>query len=47
MIEGYKRGTKIYLLDDPKGHTWVLPAYTAQAAPKRERRRSRIRSATG
>ena len=35
MIEGYKRGTKIYLLDDPKGHTWVLTAYTAEAAPNR------------
>jgi hypothetical protein len=32
-IEGYKRGTKVYLLDDPKGRAWVLAAYTAEAAP--------------
>ena len=32
-IEGFKKGTKIYLLDDPKGHTWVLAAYTTAAAP--------------
>ena len=27
-IEGFKKGAKIHLLDDPKGHTWVLAAYT-------------------
>ena len=32
-IEGFKKGTKVYLLDDPKGHTWVLAAYTAGGAP--------------
>lgn len=32
-IEGFKKGSKVYLLDDPKGHTWVLAAYTNVAAP--------------
>jgi len=27
-IEGFKKGAKVYLLDDPKSHTWVLTAYT-------------------
>lgn len=32
-IEGFKKRSKVYLLDDPKGRTWVLAAYTAAAAP--------------
>ncbi len=32
-IEGFKKGSKVYLLDDPKGHTWALAAYTAAGAP--------------
>ncbi len=32
-IEGFKKGSKVYLLDDAKGHTWVLAAYTAAGAP--------------
>ena len=32
-IEGFKKGSKIYLLDDPKGNTWVLAAYTTAGAP--------------
>ena len=32
-IEGFKKGTDVYLLDDPKGRTWVLAAYTAEGAP--------------
>jgi hypothetical protein len=32
-IEGFKKGTKVYLLDDSKGQTWVLASYTAGGAP--------------
>ena len=32
-IEGFKKGSRVYLLDDPKGHTWVLAAYTKAGAP--------------
>ena len=32
-IEGFKKGSKIYLLDDPKGNTWVLAAYTTAGVP--------------
>jgi hypothetical protein len=32
-IEGFKKGTKIYLLDDATGHAWVLAAYTKDGAP--------------
>jgi hypothetical protein len=27
-IEGLKKGSKVYLLDDPKGRTWVMRSYT-------------------
>ncbi|MBV9289794.1 MAG: hypothetical protein JO288_18615 [Hyphomicrobiales bacterium] len=27
-IEGFKKGSKVYLLDDPKGKTWVMRSYT-------------------
>jgi hypothetical protein len=30
--EGFKKGTKIYLLDDPKGRTWVMKSYTDRVA---------------
>ena len=32
-IEGFKKASKIYVLDDPKGHAWVLASYTTGAAP--------------
>ncbi len=32
-IEGFRKGTKVYLLDDPKGQAWVLAAYTTDGAP--------------
>jgi hypothetical protein len=31
-IEGFKKGTKIHLLEDPKGRAWVLAAYTSGGA---------------
>jgi hypothetical protein len=30
--EGFKKGTKVYLLDDPKGRTWVMKSYTNKFA---------------
>jgi hypothetical protein len=30
--EGFKKGTKVYLLDDPKGRTWVMKSYTDKVA---------------
>ena len=30
--EGFKKGTKVYLLDDPKGRTWVMKSYTDKGA---------------
>ena len=32
-IEGFKKESKVYLLDDPKGRAWVLAAYTTAGAP--------------
>lgn len=32
-IEGFKKGSKVYLLDDPKGRPWVLAAYTSAGVP--------------
>ena len=32
-IEGYAKGSRAYVLDDPKGHAWVLAAYTAKGTP--------------
>ena len=32
-IEGFRKGSEVYLLDDPKGRVWALAAYTAKAAP--------------
>ena len=31
-IEGFRKGTKVHVLDDPKGHVWVLTAYTSGAS---------------
>ena len=32
-LEGFKKGSEIYLLDDPKGRTWVMVAYTDKDVP--------------
>ena len=32
-IEGFKKGSRIYLLDDTKGRTWVMVAYTEKDDP--------------
>ncbi len=32
-IEGFKKGSEVYLLDDPKGRTWVMASYTDKNAP--------------
>ena len=32
-IEGFKKGSQVYLLDDPKGRTWVMVAYTDKDSP--------------
>ncbi|HKN29062.1 MAG TPA: hypothetical protein VJY34_14710 [Roseiarcus sp.] len=32
-IEGFKKGSTVYLLDDPKGRTWVMVSYTNKNAP--------------
>ena len=32
-VEGFKKGSQIYLLDDPKGRTWVMVAYTDKDSP--------------
>ena len=32
--EGFKKGSKVYLLDDPKGRTWVMASYTDNVAPE-------------
>jgi hypothetical protein len=32
-IEGFKKGSQVYLLDDPKGRTWVLLSYTDKYLP--------------
>jgi hypothetical protein len=32
-IEGFKKGSEVYLLDDPKGRTWVMIAYTDKDLP--------------
>ena len=30
-VQGFKKGSEIYLLDDPKGQTWVMVSYTNKA----------------
>jgi hypothetical protein len=32
-IEGFKKGSQVYLLDDPKGRTWALVSYTDKYLP--------------
>ena len=32
-IEVFKKGSEVYLLDDPKGRTWALVSYTDKYAP--------------
>jgi hypothetical protein len=32
-IEGFKKGSMVYLLDDPKGRTWVMVSYSTKDAP--------------
>ncbi len=32
-IEGFRKGGKVYLLDDPKGRTWVLAAFRWDGPP--------------
>jgi hypothetical protein len=32
-IEGFKKGSEVYLLDDPKGRTWVMVSYTDKDLP--------------
>jgi len=32
-VMGFKKGSEVYLLDDPKGRTWVMVSYTKVDAP--------------
>jgi hypothetical protein len=32
-VEGFKKGSEVYLLDDPKGRTWVMVSYTNKDTP--------------
>jgi hypothetical protein len=32
-IEGFKKGSEVYLLDDPKGRTWIMASYTDKDLP--------------
>jgi hypothetical protein len=32
-VEGFKKGSEVYLLDDPKGRTWVMVSYTNKDIP--------------
>jgi hypothetical protein len=32
-VQGFKKGSEIYLLDDPKGRTWVMVSYTNKNMP--------------
>ena len=32
-VEGFKKGSEVYLLDDPKGRTWVMVSYTNKDMP--------------
>ena len=33
LIVGFKKGSEVYLLDDPKGRTWIMVAYTDKDSP--------------
>jgi hypothetical protein len=32
-VMGFKKGSQVYLLDDPKGRTWVMVSYTTKGVP--------------
>jgi hypothetical protein len=32
-VAGFRKGSVVYLLDDPKGRTWVMVSYTKQEMP--------------
>jgi hypothetical protein len=32
-VQGFKRGSEVYLLDDPNGRTWVMVSYTNKNMP--------------
>ena len=32
-ILGFKKGSQVYLLDDPKGRTWIMVSYTIKDVP--------------
>ena len=32
-VVGFKKGSQVYLLDDPKGRTWVMVSYTNKEKP--------------
>jgi hypothetical protein len=32
-VEGFKKGSEVYLLDDPKGRTWIMKSYTDKNIP--------------
>ena len=32
-VEGFKKGSQVYLLDDPKARTWIMVAYTDKDSP--------------
>ena len=40
-----KRDRTVYLLDDPKGRTWVMVSYTNKVVPGHDDRQARLRSA--
>ena len=51
-VEGFKKGSQVYLLDDPKDRTWIMVAYTDKDSPgltidKLELARRRFETAPG
>ena len=32
-VQGFKKGSEVYLLDDSKGQTWVMVSYTSKEMP--------------
>jgi hypothetical protein len=32
VAKGFKKGSKVYLVDDPKGRTWIMTSYTDRIA---------------
>ena len=32
-VQGFKKGSEVYLLDDPKGRTWAMVSYTNKEMP--------------